>query len=252
MEKLAYFWSGNFPSNKTENMKSLKTLLFAAAAFTIQSVTAQTADEVVNNYVNAMGGKEKLASLNSVKMTGSINAQGMDIPITMTRVQQKGMRLDMEIMGSANYQMMNETEGWVFMPVMGMTEPKKMEDEQFKSGVSQMDIQGSLFNYKDKGNTVELAGADKVDGKDAIKLTVTSKAGKVTTYWLDAKTYFLIKTSSKAEMQGQEMDMETTFADYKQNADGFWFPYSMTTMNGTITYEKIETNVKVDESIFKN
>jgi hypothetical protein len=46
--------------------------------------------------------------------------------------------------------------------------------------------------------------------------------------------------------------METSFADYKQNADGFWFPYSMTTMNGTITYEKIETNVKVDESIFKN
>ena len=47
----------------------------------------------------------------------------------------------MDIMGSSNYQMLNATEGWVFMPVMGMTEPKKMEDD-YQSASSQLDIQG--------------------------------------------------------------------------------------------------------------
>ena len=199
-----------------------------------------------------MGGKEKLESLKSVRMTGSMSTQGVDISMTMTRSHLIGFRLDMDIMGSSNYQMLNATEGWVFMPVMGMTEPKKMEDDQYKSASSQLDIQGALLNYKDKGTTIELLGKDKVDNAEAYKLKLTLKSGKVVTYFLDAKTYFLIKTASKQNVQGEEMDMETTFADFKQNADGFWFPYSTTSMQGTITFDKIETNVKVEDSLFKN
>ena len=71
-----------------------------------------------------------------------------------------------------------------------------------------------------------------MDNAEAYKLKLTLKSGKVVTYFLDAKTYFLIKTASKQNVQGEEMDMETTFADFKQNADGFWFPYSTTSMQG--------------------
>ena len=94
-------------------------------------------------------------------MTGSMSTQGVDISMTMTRSHLIGFRLDMDIMGSSNYQMLNATEGWVFMPVMGMTEPKKMEDDQYKSASSQLDIQGALLNYKDKGTTIELSARIK-------------------------------------------------------------------------------------------
>jgi hypothetical protein len=62
----------------------------------------------------------------------------------------------------------------------------------------------------------------------------------------------LVKATGKLTLGGQEIDAATTFADYKQNADGYWFAYSVTTMQGTITYDKISTNVPVDESIYKN
>ena len=233
-------------------MKPVKFLAMAFAALLFTNTQAQTVDDVVNSHITAMGGKEKLESLKSVRMTGSMSTQGVDISMTMTRSHLIGFRLDMDIMGSSNYQMLNATEGWVFMPVMGMTEPKKMEDDQYKSASSQLDIQGALLNYKDKGTTIELLGKDKVDNAEAYKLKLTLKSGKVVTYFLDAKTYFLIKTASKQTVQGEEMDMETTFADFKQNADGFWFPYSTTSMQGTITFDKIETNVKVEDSLFKN
>ncbi|MFN8246215.1 MAG: hypothetical protein U0T56_07530 [Ferruginibacter sp.] len=233
-------------------MKPVKFLAMAFAALLFTNTQAQTVDDVVNSHITAMGGKEKLESLKSVRMTGSMSTQGVDISMTMTRSHLIGFRLDMDIMGSSNYQMLNATEGWVFMPVMGMTEPKKMEDDQYKSASSQLDIQGALLNYKDKGTTIELLGKDKVDNAEAYKLKLTLKSGKVVTYFLDAKTYFLIKTASKQNVQGEEMDMETTFADFKQNADGFWFPYSTTSMQGTITFDKIETNVKVEDSLFKN
>ena len=41
-------------------------------------------------------------------------------------------------------------------------------------------------------------------------------------------------------------------SDYKQNADGYWFPYSVSTIQGTTIYDKISTNVTVDEGVFKN
>ena len=66
-------------------------------------------------------------------------------------------------------------------------------------------------------------------------------------------TEFVVEVSGTAKgPDGTEMDVETVFTDYKQNADGYWFAYTTATPNGPITFDKIDTNVKVDESIFKN
>ncbi len=48
------------------------------------------------------------------------------------------------------------------------------------------------------------------------------------------------------------MEVQNIYSDYKQNADGYWFPYSMTNAQGTITFDKIETNIDVKENIFSN
>lgn len=45
-------------------MKYLKQIIIVlAAVFFTQIVSAQTADEIVNKYIDALGGKEKLAQL---------------------------------------------------------------------------------------------------------------------------------------------------------------------------------------------
>ena len=150
-------------------MKAIKLLLLAVLAVTGFQANAQTADEVVDKYVTAMGGKEKLASLNSVKMSGSMNVQGTDIALTITKTHMAGMRLDIDIMGTSNYQLGNTKEGWVFMPIQGMSAPVQMEEEQFKSFSTQLDVQGALFNFKEKGSTVELAGKETIDGSEAYK-----------------------------------------------------------------------------------
>ncbi len=233
-------------------MKIFKSLLIAGIAFASLHATAQTADEIIAKNQEAMGGTAKLTALNSVKMSGSMSAQGQDFPITITKSHLKGMRVDLDIMGQACYQIITPEKGSMFFPIQGMTEPKEMDADALKSGQSQLDLQGSLTNYKEKGKKVELIGKEKVDGADAFKLKLTDKDGRTTDYFVDAKTYRVVKTAGKASMNGQEMDIETSFSDFKQNADGYWFPYTMTTQNGPMTFEKIETNIKVDESIFKN
>lgn len=238
--------------NKMIKMKIAITLLVGLISLSGFFVSAQTADEVISKHVEGLGGKEKLAALKSIRMTGNMSSQGTDISLVISKVHQVGMRMDLDIMGSANYQLMNDKTGWAFFPVMGMTDPKEMEAPVYKTSVNQLDVQGALVNYKDKGTTVELVGKEKVDGTDAHKIKVTYKNGHIATYFIDEKTNRHVKTVSKSVANGAEMEVETTFNDFKQNADGYWFPYTVTNAQGTVIFDKIETNVNLDSKIFSN
>lgn len=227
--------------------------LFIMGMVLVQFVQAQvkTVDDVINKYIEALGGKEKLLTLKSIRYTGNINIQGNDVSIVQTKLNLKGMRMDISVAGTENYQVVTPEKGIVFMPVQGMTEPSPMPEDQLKSGQNQLDVQGALLNYKEKGTAVELLGTEKLNGDDNHKLKVTFKNGLVTTYFIGATNHYINKTVSKRMVNGQEQDMETTYSNYKQNADGFWFPYNTTSLQGDMIYDKIETNVPVDENIFK-
>lgn len=213
----------------------------------VQFAHAQTADDVVNKYIDALGGKEKLSSLKSVRFTGNMSIQGNDIAITVTKLHMKGMRMDISVMGTENYQIVTPGKGISFMPVQGMASPTDMPEEQAKAAQSQLDVQGALLDYKDKGTSVELLGTDGSD----FKLKATYKNGISTTYFIGQKDYRLNKTVSKRTFNGEEMEIETTYSNYKQ-VDGFWFPFTVTSsVQGETNYDKIETNIPVDESIFK-
>ena len=230
--------------------KLLAFAFFAVLLVTAHSTTAQTVDDIIAKHLTALGGKEKLLTLNTIKMVGSMSVQGADVTLTTTRQNIVGSRTDIEVMGTSNYQIVTAAKGTVFMPIQGMTEPQPMPAEQFKSSQAQLDIQSPFLNYKEKGNTVELDGTEKIGGEDNYKLKVTFKNGLVTTYFIGSKNNMVNKTKGKRIVNGETTDVETTFSDYKKNADGYMFAYAASSTNGDISFDKIETNVKVDPSIF--
>lgn len=231
-----------------------KIIIFGICMFALvfmQFANAQSVDDIVNKYVAAMGGKEKLASLKTVRLQGNLSVMGNDVAMVITKKHLVGMRADISVMGTENYQIITPAKGIVFMPVQGMSEPTPMTDDQLKASQSQLDLQGYLVDYKEKGTTIELLGNEKVDGDDNFKLKLTFKNGIVSTCFVSSKNYMITKTSAKRNVNGEEMDMEVTYTNYKQNADGYWFAYTTGSMQGETNYEKIETNITVDESIFK-
>ncbi len=233
-------------------MKKIKnSLLVIGALLLAQSLHAQTVDEIVDKYIHALGGKEKLSSLKTLRMQGNLNVQGTDVEITMTKSHLIGSRADITVMGSANYQIVTPAKGTAFMPIQGMAEPTDMPDEQFKVGQTQLDIQSALLDYKEKGTAVELQGMEKVNGEDHFKLKLAFKNGIFTTYFISSKTYLLTKATGKRTINGELTDIETIYTNYKQNADGYWFPYTTSGIQGETNYDKIETNIAVDSGIFK-
>lgn len=224
---------------------------FIMALVFAQFTQAQTVDDVVEKYISALGGKEKLLALNSVKMDGNVNVQGYDVNIITTKLHMKGVRNDIVVAGVENYQIITPEKGIMFMPVQGMSSPTDMPEDQLKASQLQLDVQSSLLNYKEKGTTVELLGSEMLSGVDNYKLKLTFKNGIVSTYFIGKNDYRLNKTASIRNINGTETDLETTYTNYKQNAGGYWFAYNSTNVQGEMVYDKIETNVPVDDNIFK-
>ncbi len=225
--------------------------IFILALVFAQFAQAQTVDDIIDKYIAAMGGKEKMMSLTTVKFTGNLNVQGTDVSIITTRKHLVGSRADISVMGSDNFQIVTPSKGWVFMPVQGQTAPEEMPEDQFKSSVNQLDLQGTFINYKEKGTTIEMAAKETVDGTECYKLKVTFKNGNHTDYYIDSKSNFIFRTSTKGNINGEEIDIANTYSNFKQNADGFWFAFTSSNSRGETNYEKIETNIPVDDSIFK-
>lgn len=223
-------------------------LLMVAGASMAQ---AQTVDEIIAKNIEAMGGKEKLASLNSVKISGTLNVQGFDVELTTTILNQKGSRNDINVPGMGEgYIILTPTKGWNYLPFQGMTAPEELTEDQVKTRASQLDIQGPLFNYKEKGNQVELVSTDQNGENKLYKLKVTYKNGKVSYFFIDSKTFYRVKTVTTVEANGESVEIETTYSDFRKTREGYVFAYSNTSQQGTTTVTAIEVNKPVDENIF--
>jgi outer membrane lipoprotein-sorting protein len=220
------------------------------------AVRAQTVDEVLAKYYEAQGGVEKLKALNSVRITGTLPVgPGMEAPFVMERKRPGKQRMEFTLQGMTGIQAFDGERAWSVMPFMGKKDPEAASEEDSRLQKEDADFDGPLFDWKQKGHTIELVGKEQVEGADAFKLKVTKKNGNVDFYYLDAETYLTVKQEGKRRRQGTEIEGETIFSDYK-DVDGYMMPFVMEQgMKGApqrqkLTFTKIELNVPLAEDRF--
>ncbi len=235
-------------------MKNL--ILFGLLIFglvLVQFAQAQTVDDIISRHVEAMGGREKIMSLSSALMTGTFTAMGATSPINITTTKKHmiGSRIDINADGINNYQVITPKNGWIYTPIQGDKEPRPLADDQAKSLQVQLDLHGPFINHREKGIKIEMAGKDSVDGALCYKLKVTSPNTNVTLYFINSKSGLIVKSSTKMVQFGKLEDVETTYSDYRQNADGYWFAYTNVGPRGATHHNEIVTNVAVNEKIYK-
>lgn len=240
-------------------MKNIVLLVvFVLGIVFIQFVQAQSVDEVINKYVEARGGKEKLNSIQSLYMEGIRPMMGTDIPIKITVVQGKLFRTDFEFGGTSGYSIVTPTKGWSYVPMRSQN-AEPIPDAALKNMQGQLDIAGPLVDYAAKGNKVELEGKETIDGREAYKIKLTTSAGRDIIYYIDTKTNLLIQSKQMAPAMGnsnaQPRELITNYSDYK-SFDGVLFPQTISNPGtgpqaGSTTFDKIELNKKIDESLYK-
>lgn len=232
-------------------MKKQLFLLLAGALLAGTAATAQTADEIIKKHTEAIGGEAAWKKVASIKMTGSMTMQGMDINVVISKVKDKGMRQDINIQGKNNFIILTPTAGWAYFPIQGQTKPEPATPEMVKSQQDGLQIADELFDYAARGSKVEYVGKDDVDGTECLKLKVTDKDKNVSTLYIDPASYYIIKTVNKINANGKEMDESNTMSNYQKLPEGIVVPMSMGTDNGDVKFTKIEVNTIKDDSIFK-
>ena len=233
-------------------MRTRKFTFAAMLAFiSVATLHAETVDEIINKHLDAIGGKDAWRKITCIRMEGTTTVQGSDIAMTFTRVQRKGARMDISVMGMSGYTILTPTDGWTYMPFQGQTKPEPMTADDVKAAQDELDLQGELVDYKDKGNTVELLGKEDVDGTECWKLKVTFKGGLIRTNFIDPATYYIIKHTDKMTVNGQEHEQSINFSNFKKLPEGIVVPMTIGSGMGDVVLKKVEINGKVDDSLFK-
>ena len=239
----------------------MKRTILALGAITflvLSPVVAEeaTREEVLDSYYEAIGGLDAWSEATTIKLVGKMTApNGMEAPLTILSKAPNKARIEFVVQGMTGVQAVDGEVAWQIMPFMGKTEPEPMPEELAKPVFEMADFDGPLVNWKEDGNEVEYLGIEDVEGTATHKLEITLGSGDVRYIYLDSDYYLPIKSSGRVHMQGQEMDVETIYGDYKEVA-GLMLPHSLeqkpvgAPVGQVLIFDTAEVNVELADDQF--
>lgn len=201
-----------------------------------------TAETVINNYINAVGGRKALEDVKTVKMEASAEMQGMQLGLEIKKTTKNQSSLIVS-MGGAPMQkvIFNGNKGYM----SGQGQKMDYTDEQNEAAKGQA-VPFAELTAKD----AKLERVEDVDGKSAYVVSI--EEGQEAFY--DKETGLKIKEVSTQEMNGQKIATTVVYDDY-QEVSGIKFPFTIKQSAGpqelTFKISKVSINEGVADSDFQ-
>lgn len=186
-----------------------------------------TASKVLQAYVAARGGQEKLDAVKDLTMNMKASIQGMPPNMkatsTIKRLRPNYYLSELEVtgMGVVNKQLYDGEKG----VVSGMRGTQTLEGEKLES----LKTSARFFlesQYEDLEYQVALTGAELVNGKKAYALKVTAPNGDTHTDYYAAESGLKIKDVSSQETPQGTVTTVRYYSDYRP-VNGVLFPYEI-------------------------
>jgi len=247
-------------------MKKITLVLVTILSIVAFSDTfAQTAEEIVSNYIENIGGQEEWSKIESMRATGMGRQQGVDYPFTFITLKDGKTLINVDLQGREfTVEAFHGETQWAMN--FQTLKPEASDSEtslNYKNGAKD-NMPDAFMNYKKKGYEVELLGEEDFDGTACYKIQLTKtpmlidgkEEDNIEIYYFDKDNFVPIAMESVV-MSGPGKGSKSTvlFTDY-QEKNGLYMPYSVITQfNGQNVFEMVmkdvEFNVEVDESIFE-
>jgi len=201
-----------------------------------------TAATVIDNYINAIGGKEKISKITSVSTWAKASIQGNEIIITTHAALPNKFYMEMGTPDMTfQTQVFNGEKGYM----MAMGNKTEITGERLE----QLKFDATLFNemkYQELGAVAELLGVAKADNADVYVIKVTPKSGLVFFDYYDIKTGFKVMSETRIESPEGKFTMITKYSDYKA-LKGVYFPYKVVQEIAAQTIESTITLIQLNK-----
>jgi len=200
-----------------------------------EGMSAQT---VLEKYIEAIGGKEKLMGVESYSLMAEAEMQGMKLNLEVKKTSKNQYMQDVKVMGnSMSKQVVDGDKGYMIMQGqrkdLGEDELKKVKEES------------APFPELNLLNTdVTLEGIEVLDGKKTYKIKISDEK----TSFYDIETGLKVQDAVSVEAQGQQMNTTFDYTDYKE-VSGIKFPFILTQTMGSQKFDFIVKEIKVNEGV---
>lgn len=210
-----------------------------------------TAEKVIEDYINAIGGAAKIGMLKDVQTTASMQVSVQSLNVVTW--QKGGNKVAME-MGMNGQIFSKRVYDGTTASESGMGNVRTLEGEEL-ADLKEQAAFCKEANYAKGGYKLELKGVEEVNGSNAYVVEVVRPDGKKTTEYYDMKSSLKLReVSATTGQDGSPATMTIDFADYKES-NGVKFPNTMD-INGLMpipiksTVSEIKVNTGIDDKVF--
>jgi len=165
-------------------------------------------------------------------------------------------RTEIEFAGKTAVQVFDGSNGWKLRPFLNRNDVEPFSADEAKMESQEPGIGGYLVDYAAKGSKVDLDGMEKVEGRDAYKLKVTTKTGNVKYVWVDAQNFLDVKVSGEPRRMDSKMHNVYVYQRDFRDVQGVKVPFVLeTAVDGyrethKTVLETMAVNPKLDDSLF--
>ena len=216
-----------------------------AAPTEVKADASLTPTALMEKAIAAIGSKEALGNVKDVQLKGTANLMGQSLEMKQTIVMPGNSVTTMSMGGMA---MMRQAvvDGKYSVAQQGQEAP--MTDD-LKEGLDESTFLAPEQLYLAKGYGLKIVGAEKVDGKEAIDVEVTTPSKKVSHRFYDAKTFLLVKTSKSEEVPGQGTMTQQQFYTGYQTVNGVQISSEQLIDMGQMKINVKYTDIKMNQGL---
>ena len=205
-------------------------------------------EDVIEKYINAIGGRDKIRSINdkSQKMSGKSGV----LELTVT-VLQKAPNKFMQKLESNIFNQTTIYDGQkgkrIQMGQEFILEGKELEDVKMQA------VLNPYLDYKIHGISTELKGIENINGKDNYKVILTLQNGEIWTHYFDIENGLMTRFTTAIQSPQGSFVQNIDYSDYRE-VDGVKFPFKIFQQTGSRSIEmevlSIEINKDIDDKEF--
>lgn len=216
---------------------------------------ADQAGDVARIHTEAIGGRQRMNRLQTLRATGRVEIDGRVMTFTLLAERPNRLRMETNAAGRRIIQATNGSDApWQLLPNDASPRVTQLQDFAAREFAADAEFDDPLVDFAARGYALDYAGVGQVGDRPAIRLLVTRRLVDSFELLVDAETYFILKRVTRQVRQGREVVTEILFDDHRP-VGGVIIPHRfLKYADGKLLYESrfesVEANVPVAPGSF--